>query len=192
MALIFCLPVFLWLGDSEHTQPIWFNKGRKQTVTEPWETADRGWRRVKLISHMMWCGVWGGGEALRVKRSGNSYSTWKIDVNVADLCCSVTFGGKDNILAFHPFCFLTLGRDFIVSFFTAVLHITRRWPYVVFVAHRDSKQGSLPGLLLLQGQKSYLSTKTLYVLLSKIWTKPFTHVQRSLTGYLLTMASDET
>lgn len=35
------------------------------------------------------------------------------------LCCSVTFGGKDNILAFYPFRFLTLGHDFIVSFFTA-------------------------------------------------------------------------
>lgn len=29
--------------------------------------------------------MWGGGEALRVKRSGNSYSTQKIDVNLADL-----------------------------------------------------------------------------------------------------------
>lgn len=83
--LFLCLSVLRWLWDSQHTQPIWFNKGRKQTVTGPWETADRGWRRVKLISHMMWCSVWGGGEALRVKRSGNSYSTRKIDVNIADL-----------------------------------------------------------------------------------------------------------
>lgn len=83
--LIPCLSVFLWLWALKHTQPIWFNKGRKQTVLEPWETAERGWRRVKLICHTMGCRVWGGGDAWRVKRSGNSYSTGKMDVTTADL-----------------------------------------------------------------------------------------------------------
>lgn len=35
------------------------------------------------------------------------------------LCCSVTSGGKDNILAFHPLPFLTLRWGFVVSFLTA-------------------------------------------------------------------------
>lgn len=149
--LIPCLPVFLWLWASEHTQPIWFNKGRKQTVLEPWETAERGWRRVKLICHMMGCRVWGGGDACRVKRSGNSYRAGKMDVTTADLSAVLhcDFWGKDNILAFHPHPFLTSGQGFVVSFFTAY-SVSLRAGYIWCCSTQGLKSGVPAGLLLLQ------------------------------------------
>lgn len=76
------------------------------------------------------------------------------------LCCSVTFRGKDNILAFHPFHFLTLGHDFYSFIFYSLYQYYEEMAIFSVCSTQGLKSGVPAGLLLLQGQNLCPSSKT--------------------------------